>query len=288
MRIRVHAITDKGLHRSENEDSFAYSLNAQDWLCVKDCCMTIPDVGSIFIVADGMGGEIAGSVASSLAVESIKKSFVSAELHEKIVSEKEILAFLEWTVVEANRVIMDTAREKAGLYGMATTIVVCWILNTKAYVAWCGDSRCYLFDPKQGLKCMTKDHSLVQELIDNNVISEVEALTHPDSGVITRCLGGDGTMAEPDVVIYELQPQDNLLLCSDGLCGYCSNKSIEKVLYRHCSDIVKIGASLVKLAIDFGGYDNVTVLNIKLLDDEDRKSGASFKERVRNWMGFCG
>lgn len=286
MRIKAYGITDKGLQRSENEDCFAYSMHLPDWSCAESSCIKVTDMGSVFVVADGMGGETAGSIASSLAVDTVKKRFSTPELREKTGSEKGIFAFLQQVVTDANDVIMEAVQKDLSLFGMGTTIVICWVLKERAYIAWCGDSRCYLLDSQQRLKCLTKDHSLVQELIDSNTISEAESYTHPDSGVITRCLGGDGTTAIPGLVSCDIHPHEQLLLCSDGLCGYCSNKSIQKILRRESSDIEKTCNALLQLALKSGGYDNITILNIGLMEDDEDIFRVSFKERIRKWMNF--
>lgn len=286
MRIKAYGITDKGLQRSENEDCFAYSMHLPDWSCAESSCIKVTDTGSVFVVADGMGGETAGSIASSLAVDTVKKRFSTPELREKTGSEKGIFAFLEQVVTDANDVIMEAVQKDQSLFGMGTTIVICWVLKERAYIAWCGDSRCYLLDSQQRLKCLTKDHSLVQELIDSNTISEAESYTHPDSGVITRCLGGDGTTAIPGLVSCDIHPHEQLLLCSDGLCGYCSNKNIQNVLRRESSDIKKTCNALLQLALKSGGYDNITIVNIGLMEDDEDIFRVSFKERIRKWMDF--
>lgn len=286
MRIKACGITDKGLQRSGNEDCFAYSLHLPDWSCEEGSCIELLDTGSVFVVADGMGGETAGNIASSLAVDAVKKCFSTAELHEVIGSEEVIFAFLRQVVAAANDVIMEAIQKDPNLFGMGTTIVICWVLKTRTYIAWCGDSRCYLFDSQRRLKCLTKDHSLVQELIDSNTISEADSYTHPDSGVITRCLGGDGTTAIPGVVACDIHPREQLLLCSDGLCGYCSNKNIQNVLRRESSDIKKTCKALLQLALEVGGYDNITIVNIELMGNDENNSRLSLKERVREWMNF--
>ena len=125
----------------------------------------------------------------------------------------------------------------------------------------------FLIGAFKGLKLLSKDHSLVQELIDKGEITEKEAFTHPDNNVITRGLGDVNSQSLPDIVSYSIAPNDIILLCSDGLCGYTSNKEIEQVLDANSIDIMKCRDELLKLALDAGGYDNICISLASLIND---------------------
>ena len=222
--------------------------------------------GSIFVVADGMGGANAGEVASSIATESVRQIF-SKENVENALKENNIEGLLHSCINKADKTIKEKIWEEPDTSGMGTTIVVCWVIGETAHIAWCGDSRCYVYNPFKGLKQLTKDHSLVQELVDKCEITEEEALTHPDNNIITRGLGDFDEQATPEIVKCPLMENDIILLCSDGLCGYCTNKEIEEVVEKNCTDITKCRDQLLQLALDAGGYDNICVVLASLIGD---------------------
>ena len=268
MRVQLVARTDIGLNREQNEDSFAIcpDLTSPNW-DQTESCVDIGEYGSLLVVTDGMGGTNAGEVASNLAIETIKKQFTVSNIAPVINDEKHIVDFLSTTIGLADQAINEAMAQRPEIYGMGTTIVVCWLLNGKAHVAWCGDSRCYVFNKKTGLKALTKDHSLVQERIDLGELTKEEAFTHPDNNIITRGLGDFDTGAVPDTVIHPISPNDIILLCSDGLCGYCNDQTIEKVIkanrnhLNHCCD------ELLKAALKAEAEDNITVALASLSDN---------------------
>lgn len=272
MKIKIVATTDTGTERTNNEDSFIVcpDLSKQDW-SKNETSSYIPlnFYGSILVVADGMGGANAGEIASSIATEAIR-DYLSNENIGELIKENngDILGILKSCIKNADDKINRRISEDPETSGMGTTIVVCWIINQVAYIAWCGDSRCYVYNPHNGMRQLTKDHSLVQELIDRGEIKEEEAISHPDSNVITQGLGDFDTTAIPDAMEYPLTPNDLLLLCSDGLCGYCTNKEIESVLQEHYVDIVKCRDELLKHALDAGGYDNISIVLASLISNE--------------------
>ena len=124
---------------------------------------------------------------------------------------------MEKAIRRADTAILERIATDDKTRGMGTTIVVCWMLNDNAYIAWCGDSRCYVFNPVTGLKQLTRDHSLVQEMVDNGEISEKEAFLHPDSNIITRGLGDFSNEGEPDMVVYGINPNDRRLTIASSM-----------------------------------------------------------------------
>ena len=270
MKIKIAAVTDTGKERTNNEDAYIIcpDLLQQDW-SLSETLTYIPlkEYGSLLVVADGMGGANAGEVASSIATKSIRRSF-SRENVEHAIKNKCIEDLLISCIKDADESINQKIYEDPETSGMGTTIVVCWVLGDVAYIAWCGDSRCYVYNAFKGLKLLTRDHSLVQELIDKGEITENEAFTHPDNNVITRGLGDVNSQSHPDIVKYSINSNDILLLCSDGLCGYSSNKEIEHVLDANSVDIMKCRDGLLKLALDAGGYDNICISLASLINDQ--------------------
>ncbi len=262
MKLRIVAKTDAGKERDQNEDAFIFcpDLSISDWTLNK-ASATLGPFGCLLCVADGIGGANNGEIASRLAIDSIKRSFSdSVEVSKAASSDSNIKDFLTYAVKEADLTIKNYAIDHQASIGLGTTIVVCWILNNTAYIAWCGDSRCYLYNPKTGLLPLTKDHSYVQELIDKGELTEDEAFHHPDNNIITKALGDMDLQTLPDIVTHVVEPEDTILLCSDGLCGYCSNQSIEEVVRNNYSDMNHCCKKLLQLALDTGGYDNICIV----------------------------
>ena len=261
MKIKIVATTDTGKERTNNEDAFIIcpDLLQQDW-AQNETPSYIPcsKYGSLLVVADGMGGANAGEVASAIATKSIRSSFSKVNI-EKSINSIDIDGLIQNSIKDADEAINKRIWDDPDTSGMGTTIVVCWIIDNAAHIGWCGDSRCYVFNPLSGIKQLTKDHSLVQELVDKGEISEKEAFTHPDNNVITRGLGDVDSQSTPEIINYPLSPNDIVLLCSDGLCGYCTNRAIEKILEKNSIDIMKCRDELMKLALDAGGHDNICI-----------------------------
>lgn len=262
MKINICALSDIGKERTNNEDaiSVCHDLTKSTWNCFSaNEYITISSLGAVSIIADGMGGANAGEVASTLAIESMEKSFRNANYENIIVSDNDIYTFLRDCIAKSNKAILDFVVESPDSIGLGTTIVLLWLVNGKAYVVWCGDSRCYCFNPNSGLKLLTKDHSLVQELVDKGEIKIEEAFNHPDSNIITRCLGDVDADSEPEILTHTIEDGDIFLLCSDGLCGYCKDSKIEKVMYKHYDNIYECQHSLLELAMKAGGQDNISI-----------------------------
>ncbi len=280
MKIKLSAITDVGKEREHNEDAFVLcpDLSKPDW-SVDDTAVHLPlgPYGSLAVVADGMGGANAGDVASAMTVDSIKKFFSAEQLAEVVKSDAAIRNFLSAFVTKTNEELQTYAFDHPETAGMGTTIVICWMLPSSpiAYIAWCGDSRCYVYNPNDGLRPLTKDHSYVQQLVDKGEITEEETFTHPDSNLITRGLGDVDCDALPDIVCYTPQSGDWLLLCSDGLCGYCTNEAIANVVKVDYPAITACRDHLLKMALDAGGYDNITIAIASVINDDDAEPDES-------------
>ena len=232
----VGLVSDVGLRRKLNEDSACY-LERADF--------------KIYVVADGMGGHNAGEVASKMAAEQIVQYIdenYSLECEETLISNE---------IKAANEDIYKFSKTNDKLNGMGTTVTAALVTPKFIYIANVGDSCCMAF--KNGeLKKITKDHSLVQELLDSGTISEVEAVNHPKKNIITRALG---TCIDVEVDVFRLDiNQYNLfILCSDGLTNEVTKEDILKIIDNE-NNYISIANNLVDLAKEKGGRDNITVL----------------------------
>lgn len=220
--------TDIGYVRDHNEDSL----------------IIIPP---LFAVADGMGGHEAGEIASEITVNTL------AELAPSHLDAEGLTAAVE----AANYNVMKAPRQGIGRDGMGTTLTAAMLEGERLLIAQVGDSRAYLLH-KGHLQQITRDHSLMADLIEAGQITPEEARVHPNRSVITRAIGSDMHM-RPDIYELNVDAGDRILLCSDGLSSMISNNAIESIMRRqsdaqHCAD------ELVTAALENGGADNVTVV----------------------------
>ncbi len=271
MKIKISSKLDIGKWRDNNEDALAYcsDLSHPDWQTddMKDY-VPLCDNGILAVVADGMGGANAGEVASSISIQTIEETFTVDRISEAVKGGADTIKFLLLETIKlADTAILQHIATDDGTKGMGTTIVACWIVSGKAYIAWCGDSRCYSYHPARGLKSLTHDHSWVQELVDKGEITPEEAFSHPDGNIITRGLGDFGSEVNPDFVIHPIKGNETLLLCSDGLCGYCTDDTIEMCLDQYQTDTSRCCQSLLQQALDAGGHDNISIITISIIPD---------------------
>lgn len=232
--------TDVGCVREHNEDSLSVAP-------------------PLYVVCDGMGGHAAGEVASEIAADIIAK-----RAPRRLDAEA-----LGRAVEEANLAIIRAAREGAGREGMGTTCTAAMLENERLVIAQVGDSRAYLLHNGK-LQQLTRDHSLMADLVEAGQITPEEAKTHPQRSVITRALGSD-PRTEPDLYELNVETGDRLLLCSDGLSTMLEDLEIEKVM-RKVSDPQRCAAVLVNEAIAAGGYDNVTVVVVDVTGFAEARS----------------
>ena len=254
-------------------------LSTSNWLIPQAGDFTdLGQYGVLLVVADGMGGANAGEVASAIVVETIQNQFVPEQLEEAVATDKSIQEFMKEVVKSADLNILHHSQNDSSTHGMGTTIVMAWILNNKAYICWCGDSRCYVLNKRKGLVQLSKDHSYVQELVDKGELSAELMHDHPLSNVITRCLGDVDNRANPETRIYQLHNDDVIMLCSDGLCGICHDDQILDVMLDHGKDPIKCKNELISAALSAGGYDNVTVALARIQTDEEEIEDESAEE----------
>lgn len=234
--------TDTGKIRTLNEDSGGLFYNNDNLLA---------------IVADGMGGHQAGEIASSMAVSYLKEQWKKVEIELNPAKTEE---WLVENVQNANKKLLEFAKTNPDCHGMGTTVVS--VICTPNYVtlAHIGDSRIYLLN-EDGFSLLTEDHSLVNELVKNGQISKEEAEHHPRKHVLLRALGTE-EQVEIDIRSISWEPNDVVLLCSDGLTNKVDEKVIQKTISSD-SPIHSKAEELISLANQAGGDDNITLILIK-------------------------
>ena len=253
MKFTFKEHTDKGAVRPANEDSLGVELNTIN--------------GSVFVVCDGMGGHVGGAMASSIAVKSILDYF-KLELHENpFVALDDAFQF-------ANTQIFAKTLEDPSLKGMGTTGVILLVRDEDVYIGHVGDSRIYIKSRGQ-LSRLTKDHSYVQQLVDQAIILDEDAESHPQKNQILKALGHSEEV-KPTICQQPIKAKkgDLFLLCSDGQCGMVVDRDMEELI-----DGDNIEASIENLynvAMEHGGTDNITNILIKITESTNPTS--SFKD----------
>ena len=266
LRIESFGATDQGRVRTSNEVQFlTATLMRALWVeqsSIPQSEMQYGDErGHVFIVADGMGGAQAGEKASALAVGAIEQLLLNALrwlLSLDGSEEAAVLRDFKVALRSADACVCAAAANNPLLAGMGTTLTMAYSLGLELFVAHVGDSRCYLYRGG-ALHQLTKDHTLVGELIEKGLIQPEDAGAHPFRHVITNVVGGPKAGLHAEVHRLSLEPGDTLLLCTDGLTGMVTDERITAVL--QASPTPKAAAEqLVVLANENGGRDNVTVV----------------------------
>lgn len=252
-RIVAAGASDVGRVREGNEDA----------LLMRD---------SVFAVADGMGGHLAGEVASATALEPI------AALDGTVFAEAtEAAAALSEAVIQANETVSELAEGNPSYRGMGTTLTAAMVEGRRLHIAHVGDSRAYLMRSGQ-FSQITDDHTLVQHLVNEGQITREEAATHPQRSIITRAIGVSPEI-EVDSLSLDLDPGDRLLLCSDGLTGVIEDEQIAQVLADK-TDPNEAVSTLIDLANEHGGPDNITVVLLCYEDHVASANGAAAPNRA--------
>jgi len=235
------ATTDVGLVRKNNQDAFFASTES-----------------GLVIVADGMGGHKGGEIASEIAVQGIADNLHNQNWEGS--DAMQVLLKLGSAVEKANQLIRQEAADNAELSGMGTTVVVALFINGRIYLAHVGDSRIYRFR-KNKLEQLTRDHSLIQQLVDSGTFSTIQEAQAAGIGtnVLTRGLGIE-EQVEVDVSDEPLESDDLFLICTDGLTAMLKDHDLERLLNHYHSDLDTAVERLVVGAMSAGGLDNVTVV----------------------------
>ncbi len=238
--MRIYSKTDKGAVRLSNQDAFAAGelKNGMVWA----------------VVCDGMGGASGGEVAGTTAVKSISDSILAS--YQPSVSESGIRAILATAVDNANLSVFDIANNNPALKGMGTTVVSIIVDKQKLHIMHAGDSRAYLIRDSKAIQ-LTRDHSVVQNMLENGEITAEEAINHPDKHVITRALGVNDSI-QPEYDCFDLLEDDVILICTDGLSNYITgDRLVELITSNSLSTVPEL---LVKEAMENGSTDNITAV----------------------------
>ncbi len=238
--LKTFSKTDIGRKRKINQDN------------VYTCEVPLGNLPNLFIVCDGMGGHKAGDFASAYAVKAIEREVMICE-------EKEPVRIIREAIECANAEIYEKARTDEHLRGMGTTVVVATIVDHTLLVANVGDSRLYVIGDE--IEQITKDHSLVEEMVRIGGIDRSEAREHPDKNIITRALGVSESV-DVDFFEVELKEGDIILMCTDGLTNMVEDEDIRMVAKAQ-RDVVQIVEELIKVANHNGGSDNIGVVIIE-------------------------
>ena len=233
--------TDIGVRRNTNQDYAYFSVEQ------------IGNLPNVLIVADGMGGHKAGEVASEQAVNAVLQSIKENEKEDKI-------SIIEEAIEAANCKVLDMAAKDEKFMGMGTTIVVATLENGNLYVANVGDSRLYLID--DDIRQITRDHSLVQEMVSIGELDKESAKTHSRRNIITRAVGVEKKVMA-DFFEAEVREGTKILLCSDGLTNMVDDNEIKHIIEECSSSNQNIEATVQRLidtANENGGLDNIAVV----------------------------
>lgn len=274
-----------------NEDNFYIDDNLADDVTNSarmDTPLDLSECGCLMVVADGMGGMNAGEVASALAIDTVKEFFKPSKITPAIAaSHSARRQYMESVVREADRRIKTQAASNPDQTGMGSTIIMAWIVGHQMSLTWIGDSRAYRFNPAGGLQLVSRDHSYVQELVDNGMISYEDTFEHPQGNIVTRSLGDPSKDAMPESKLVDLFKDDIVMLCSDGLSGVVRDvptsdengniivcETIEEIMQANTSSMTACREQLMAAAERNHWYDNVTVLLCQILDSSAAYSPA--------------
>lgn len=246
--MKAYAKTDIGAKRQTNQDYVFCSMQP------------VGSLPNLFIVADGMGGHKAGDLASRYTVEEFLEVVRSSK-------EENPITVIEEAVTKANLALIQKSKESIDYDGMGTTLVVATVIGRSIYIANVGDSRLYLINNE--IQQITRDHSLVEEMISLGEIDRKKARTHEKKNIITRAIGVDSEVVA-DFFEIDYSNGDIILMCSDGLSNMIDDDEI-KVIVNQGNDLSEISNKLIETANKNGGRDNISVVLVEP-DDEEVKA----------------
>ena len=257
--VHVFGKTDVGRTREHNEDAFVIADLTRNDASLQPSVRThrVGEKGTLFMVADGMGGAAAGEIASQMATEIVLKEFRENWIPVQQASTEAFARCLKQAAQKANATIHGYATSHQEYRGMGTTATIAGLLADTLYLAQVGDSRGYLV--REGVvKQITKDQSLMQKLIEAGELTEEEAAQSERRNIILQALGPEANI-KVDLTFQRLRRGDTLVLCSDGLSGQIKRDDIARVVTEE-KDLVAACRRLIELANDAGGPDNITVI----------------------------
>ena len=244
--MRTFSMTHIGRRRDMNQD-YMYTSTTP-----------VGSLPNLFVVADGMGGHNAGEYASRFTVDKMVEVISQNRQQEPVAAMKEALT-------EANSQLLEEAGADPSKSGMRTTVVAATVIGDLLHVANIGDSRLYVID-HEAIRQITRDHSLVEEMVRLGEMDKAAAKVHPDKNIITRAIGVTRELAV-DFFEVELRPGDMILLCSDGLTNMVEDEEIKEIVLEQ-KNIVEKAEKLINTANENGGKDNITVVLIEPFSDE--------------------
>lgn len=261
-----------------NEDNFYVDDDLTDDVSGPtrlDTPIALSSLGCILAVADGMGGQNAGEVASEIAVNTIADFFRADRITPDIMRDADSRAeYIRRVIVEADRRVKAGAEGHPERFGMGSTIIISWIVDGTLTTGWLGDSRCYRFNTRYGLVPVSRDHTYVQELADKGILSYQDTFSHPQGNIVTRSLGDPESDPQPETASSQLYNGDIILMCSDGLSGVVPDRplrdiadSINGIMTADYGDLTAMKNHLMEAAERQDWYDNVTVLLAKFTGD---------------------
>lgn len=206
-------------------------------------------------------------MAGAITIDTVRERFSPAALSDKVLSTSaSIRNFMGAVIKEADARVKKYGATHPDAEGLGSTIVMAWVVGRKAYVAWMGDSRVYSLLPEEGvIRRLSKDHSYVQQLVDAGKLTDEEAMLHPNSNIITRSIGDTYQKPRPETMEHDLQDGEMLLLCSDGLCGVCTDAEILGIVRTTGpDDLRQCKTALADAALEAGGSDNITVALLRM------------------------
>lgn len=246
----ISGLTDVGQKRDNNQDNF--------------CIKKIDDNVCFAIVCDGMGGQNGGQLASKIACDIIEAHLeeIGDELKTQGENSDETVEDIKSIMIramsKANMSVHEASLIDDAYKGMGTTAILVVVIDDLAYITHIGDSRVYILNDKK-LSQVTKDHSVVQELVDQGELTKEEALNHPNKNMITRAVGVN-LLVDIDYLKIPFEEGNKLLICTDGLTNMVQDFVIENILMKHNAE--ESSKQLIELANKAGGYDNITVVVI--------------------------
>lgn len=280
MLVELHAKSDVGRVRRGNEDNFLLlDLATQKAWTGSDGAdspsemdrLELGEAGLVLVVSDGMGGALAGDVASRMAIDSVRE-VMTGDDGAGCDPDASLVDCLKHATLQANRAIHYKSLEDSRCSGMGATLTGAAIRHDTLDLVQVGDSRAYVVRGEQ-IRLATKDQSLVQQLVDVGQISEEEAETHMFRNVILQALGAQ-TELTPATARIQLRDGDVLLLCSDGLSGKLRNEEIRQIVAESSDNLAAACSALVAAANERGGEDNITVVLARFTGDGLVNAGA--------------
>lgn len=290
LQFRLAARTDAaGKYNPEaplegNEDNMfvdSFLEDAKKGAFLGDEVVDLSEKGCLMVVADGMGGMNAGEVASDIAIKTVMEYFSPEKVTKDLCSDsKARIKYMEDVVTAADKAIKTDSKTNREHEGMGSTIILAWLCDGEMCLTWCGDSRAYLFRPGKGLRQVSKDHSYVQELMDQGKITENEAFDHPYGNIVTRSLGDPEKKAVPDSLSFKVYEGDVFMLCSDGLSGVLRDhktfvdgqrvdtENLEDIISENRHSMVDCRDRLFEAAYRNEWYDNVTAILCEIVQGE--------------------